>query len=731
MTSSRTVLDEAHYYAARAWRVVPILPGQKRPALDAWVERATVDHELIDDWWRKNPTHGVGIVTGELSGLFVLDIDPEHGGDDTLADLEHTHGALPDTIETITGSGGRHILFAWPGWNPGTNAGQLGPGLDLRAEGGQIVAPPTIHPNGLAYQWEVEHDPHDGLVVAPAPDWLLDLLRAPAPAEPRREVAPYSGEPRPGDRFAASVTWPELLERDGAECVARRTDHKTAQAYELWTRPGKNARDGASASLYYGGTDVLKVFTTNWPGLTEGQTYNRFAYLTATRYGGDFKAAARALAGVDGDRDRVAAWIASLPDLDDVPAAPAPEGAPATGALEAINPFVFIDGGTFVFDQPEGVPARWGTDDRVLWARGESCVLAGGPGVGKSTLTANVLRGLLGADDTLLGLTIEPAGRILYLALDRPRQIARLLRRVIGNDLDRATLEERLIVRAEPLAINLIKKPEHLLDVVRAAGAEVVIVDSLKDVIVDPANNEQGGSWNLAMQHCIAAGVDVLALHHNRKKIAGDNKQPKSLSEVYGSAWITAGAGSVVLLYGDAGDAVVDLVHLKQPAAEVGPLKIEHGHNGRMVIAEAALDPRQALKDAHAKGITVDELARLITKKKDVNKNDCGKARRELNKLVDLGLARLEEGRLGGDGGRIPHRYFPVDVAAWVSGLPQLGSQFAQFAPSSGESSPSANGQVRASCTPSSPSDAPVTKPTPPFRGVGDLPATTNPEDLI
>lgn len=351
MTDNRTVLDEAHFYAARGWRVVPILPGQKRPALDAWVERATTDHVLIDDWWRAHPDHGVGIVTGEQSGLFVLDIDPEHGGDDTLADLEHTHGPLADTIETITGSGGRHILFTWPGWNPGTNAGQLGPGLDLRAEGGQIVAPPTIHPNGRPYMWELAHDPHDGLAVAAAPDWLLELLKPLAAVTPRRDIAAYTGDPRPGDRFAANVTWPELLERDGAQCVDRRTDRKTNSDYELWTRPGKNARDGASASLYYGGTDLLKVFTTNWPGLTEGQTYTRFGYLTATRYHGDHRAAARALADVEGDQTRVATWIAGLPDIETAVTAPA-ENVEDVDALP--TPIVWSE-----FWQRDTTPNEW------------------------------------------------------------------------------------------------------------------------------------------------------------------------------------------------------------------------------------------------------------------------------------------------------------------------------------------------------------------------------------
>ena len=95
--------------------IIPIPPGYKHPfGIDRWQEKATIDVQRITKYWTLNPDHGIGIATGAESGLWVLDIDPDDGGDDSLAALEARHGALPDTVEAITGGGGRHLVFAWP-----------------------------------------------------------------------------------------------------------------------------------------------------------------------------------------------------------------------------------------------------------------------------------------------------------------------------------------------------------------------------------------------------------------------------------------------------------------------------------------------------------------------------------------------------------------------------------------------------------------------------------------
>lgn len=295
-----TPLEHALYYAKRGWRVAPIRPGTKHPRIDRWQDKATTDEAIIRTWWSRFPTDGVSIVTGERSQLVVVDVDPAHGGDETLADLEHEHGALPETVEALTGGGGRHLYFRMPDGVPYPRNDQagiaLGPGLDIRGDGGQVVAPPTVHPNGQPYSWEAEGDPFEGTAPATAPDWLVALLE-PKPVAPRRErIAPTAtriGDPAPGEIWADEHCWADVLGADGWQLHSQRAG-ADGHAYELWVRPGKELRAGPSASLYYGGYDLLKVFTTNPPaGLETGQTYSLWGYHVATRHGADFEAAAR------------------------------------------------------------------------------------------------------------------------------------------------------------------------------------------------------------------------------------------------------------------------------------------------------------------------------------------------------------------------------------------------------------------------------------------------------
>ena len=141
---------------------------------------ATTDPATIREWWQAEPDANIGIRTGAVSGLVVLDIDPAKGGDESLTDFERRFGSLPPTVEALTGGGGRHILFSHPGTGlaiPNSVAG-LAPGLDIRADGGYVVAPPSLHKSGRQYAWEVTACPEDVSLV-PLPAWLLDLIKKP------------------------------------------------------------------------------------------------------------------------------------------------------------------------------------------------------------------------------------------------------------------------------------------------------------------------------------------------------------------------------------------------------------------------------------------------------------------------------------------------------------------------------------------------------------------------
>lgn len=141
----------------------------------------------IEFWWDRWPEANVGIVTGWVSALVVLDIDPRNGGDATLSALEAAHGPLPTTVTGLTGGGGRHLYFAHP--THLVPSRPLGGGVDLKAEGGVVVAPPSEHASGRRYRWQPGHGPDDHQPAA-MPEWLerlsvtLDGSRAPGPPEP-------------------------------------------------------------------------------------------------------------------------------------------------------------------------------------------------------------------------------------------------------------------------------------------------------------------------------------------------------------------------------------------------------------------------------------------------------------------------------------------------------------------------------------------------------------------
>ena len=207
VTSTTSPLDAALGYAERGWRVMPIhaphdserctarRPDQprcacapsvicsclrpdcgspaKHPRTARGLTDASCDLDQIRRWWGLWPAAGVAIVTGAESGLVVLDVDPRHGGDTALQGIESSQGATA-TLQARTGGGGRHLLFAHPGGRVPNSAGRLGSGLDVRGDGGYVVAAPSRHVSGGAYEWI---DP--GVPVAPAPAWLLERSQGP------------------------------------------------------------------------------------------------------------------------------------------------------------------------------------------------------------------------------------------------------------------------------------------------------------------------------------------------------------------------------------------------------------------------------------------------------------------------------------------------------------------------------------------------------------------------
>ncbi|MCM8750693.1 bifunctional DNA primase/polymerase, partial [Thermomicrobiaceae bacterium CFH 74404] len=183
---TRDLRRAALYYAGRyGWAVLPCEPSGKKPLTEHGVKDASRDAETINRWWRTHATANIGLALGEASGVVALDVDDL----DALRDLVAEHGPLPETVCSTTGRG-QHYLFRCP--EGGLRTRTVGPGLQLRGDGSYIVVPPSVHPSGKQYEWELSPDEVE---LAELPAWLSERQDR-AEREPLRELPdriPYPG----------------------------------------------------------------------------------------------------------------------------------------------------------------------------------------------------------------------------------------------------------------------------------------------------------------------------------------------------------------------------------------------------------------------------------------------------------------------------------------------------------------------------------------------------------
>ena len=156
--------------AKRGLQVFPCTPRGKTPAVAGGCNAATTDELTIARWWRQNPEANIGIATGKPSGVFVVDVDGIDA-EGELRKLEAQHGALPTTVEVITGRG-RHLYFRMPAPDIRNSASKIAPHIDVRGTGGYVLAPPSIHPTGRRYAWSVDC----AGTIADAPSWLIERI---------------------------------------------------------------------------------------------------------------------------------------------------------------------------------------------------------------------------------------------------------------------------------------------------------------------------------------------------------------------------------------------------------------------------------------------------------------------------------------------------------------------------------------------------------------------------
>lgn len=171
------LLDAAIKYATQyGWAVFPVSPKTKKPLTPHGCKDAKKTVGPIQAWWKRYPDASIGVATGSVSNLIVIDEDIDESKDvdgfKSIRQWEKENGTLTETAYVLTGRGGNHLYYHYTGKDIGNRTALL-EGVDVRGEGGYVIAPPSIHPNGTEYTWEA--DPEE-IPIAEADDTILLLL---------------------------------------------------------------------------------------------------------------------------------------------------------------------------------------------------------------------------------------------------------------------------------------------------------------------------------------------------------------------------------------------------------------------------------------------------------------------------------------------------------------------------------------------------------------------------
>ncbi|WP_406816756.1 bifunctional DNA primase/polymerase [Mycobacterium sp. M23085] len=648
----------AQLYRDAGWLgVLPLPPREKVPHLAGFTgnDGAWPTDEQIAAWCTDQPADA-NLMLRVNYGVVGVDVDAYDGktGGRTLEEAERCWGALPPTYRSSSRGGdavsGIRVYRVPEGvrFRGVVKFGDLGIGdvETVQPHHRHITAWPSVHPTGGRYRW---YGP-EGVML-------------------------HEGQvPRVGDLPELPPAWIEHLSRDAARDEAfdgsapNRTQAQRKRINEeLYQRLIALPDDGAPPDRVVAARlDRAMTDLTNGTGNRYDTTRDHVAALMRLHAAGR--------AGVPGALGQLhVAYVLEVGDARPHPVAEAEflrsvEGAAALVAASSakvaeradgdVGPgdaWTFTDGASFVLDVPDEIPALWGTGQRVLWPEGESLMICGLPGVGKTTLAGMLVSAQLGGigdlGDQVLGLPVAPvSGKILYLAMDRPQQIARSLHRQF-DDRHRDALRERLVVWKGPPPADIAADPPLLARLAERAGASVVYLDSLKDAATGLADDAVGAGYNRARQLLLNRDVQLVELHHTTKKPSG------GVADVFGSVWLSSGAGSIIMLTGQPGDPLVGFRHVKQPAEEVGPLMLSHDEDSGTVSILSSTDPVALAKEAGDEGITVRAVAAVMFDNLTPDKNEIEKARRKLNKLTRAGSLECIPGTTGGSEGGIATRW--------------------------------------------------------------------------
>lgn len=495
----------------------------KHPRTSDGFKSATTEEARIRRWWRTWPSANIGIATGARSAFFVVDVDPDKGGDAAIAQLMSKHGALPPTVEALTGSGGRHILFRHPGQTVPNSTRKLGPGLDVRGDGGYIVAAPSLHKAGTTYEWQPGCAPGQHELAA-APEWLLELLR-PSASAPKVSAAPASSADNAYRRAQAYITrMPEAISGDRGHDSLWKVTLALVRGFRL----------SESEALALLSNDYNPRCSPPW---AEKELLHKVR---------DAAAHSQLPYGYLLDAERAAARPAAAPRRDE----PGCDDDDERPAIAAIAPPAMLSR-RISLERAKSPPAEHFIVG-PLFPFGKASVVYGPQGAGKSALLSQLaLKVASGGGGAFLGMLMhdqEGGAVLVYSAedtfedwerkaaavlhscpdVDVPRALERLhivdktegIARLTELVQVRSDLGNEAVTRREPRATA---ERSALIAHARQLQARLVIIETASR-LVDDEDNANFAALLAACGHIAAeTGAAVLLSHHPTKNAAKDN----------------------------------------------------------------------------------------------------------------------------------------------------------------------------------------------------------------
>lgn len=524
------------------------MPTRARvPIIERWETEATADPDEARAAWDPSGEWAgmnIGVACGP-SGLVVIDLDTKKGKDGLRTFqvlLDELGIEWPKTYTVRTPSGGLHLYFrAPPGVEIRLSASQLADGVDIRAWGGLVVAAGSVI-QGIPYEVDIDAE------IVPLPPELTErLLRLPSSKS----------------RAARAERIPEVIPQGERESV-------------LVSMAGTMRRRGMSAEAILAAIEIEND-TRCIPPVSQSDL-ERIANSVSKYDPADITTAADEM---DADPELVKKRVVELTSMDKATAIVRARRARAAreilGGMD--EPMSIVD---FINAGPDPVATcLWGNavqNGTMAWAQNQGTIIAGPPGTGKSTIALQVIlrrAGILGG--TVLGLPVTVApDPTVYLALDRADQIRQSARRMMPEDPDPEAAARLQMIDALPLGIDL-RDPVTFIEWLKDRLAGCVVMDSAKDLGFDLNDSSEGQAFNHLVQAVLRSGIQVLVTHHSRKTPRGDRK-PLTLNDLHGSQWVAAGAGSVLMLDGEAGPKAKRLFHVKPLTVPMAPLEIELDH---------------------------------------------------------------------------------------------------------------------------------------------------------